>query len=172
MSCVVTFGNTMQDDGTAGTQPWGQVPLAQLRLPRTPQNTPPSPPTSPHPTPPPPPSPLHLPRHPRARAPALSGSSTVIAYNKAHEIGQYQLQSSLWFTSRATMTRAEGNVVFNIPRAAINLNDAFGGGNNMTLLSIWNSCRQSGDHGPIKCVPCRLARSSATPGRVACTLFD
>jgi hypothetical protein len=67
MSCVVTFGNTVQDDGTAGTQPWG----------------------------------------------------TVIAYNKAHEIGQYQLQSSLWFTSRATMTRAEGNVVFNIPRAAI-----------------------------------------------------
>jgi hypothetical protein len=97
MSCVVTFGNTVQDDGTAGTQPWG----------------------------------------------------TVIAYNKAHEIGQYQLQSSLWFTSRATMTRAEGNVVFNIPRAAINLNDAFGGGNNMTLLSIWNACRQSGDHGPV-----------------------
>ena len=100
MSCVVTFGNTLQDDGTAGTQPWG----------------------------------------------------TVIAYNKAHEIGQYQLQSSLWFTSRATMTRAEGNVVFNIPRAAINLNDAFGGGNNMTLLSIWNACRQSGDHGPV-CIP-------------------
>ena len=47
------------------------------------------------------------------------------------------------------MTRAEGNVVFNIPRAAINLNDAFGGGNNMTLLSIWNACRQSGDHGPV-----------------------
>jgi hypothetical protein len=97
MSCVVTFGNTVQDDGTAGTQPWG----------------------------------------------------TVIAYNQAREIGAYQLQSSLWFTSRSTMTRAEGNVVFNIPRAAINFNDAFGGGNNLTLLSIWNACRQSGDHGPI-----------------------
>ena len=42
---------------------------------------------------------------------------TVLAYNKVHEIGAYQLQSSFWFTSRATLTRAEGNVVFNIPRA-------------------------------------------------------
>lgn len=99
MSCVVTLGNTVQDDGTSGEQPWG----------------------------------------------------TVIAYNKAHEIGQYQLQSSLWFTSRATLTRVEGSVVFNIPRAAINLNDAFGGGNNMTKLSLWNTCRQSGDHGVSAC---------------------
>ena len=74
---------------------------------------------------------------------------TVIAYNVAREIGQYQLQSSLWFSSRSTLTRAEGNVVFNVPRAAININDAFGGGNNMTALSLFNTCRQSGDHGPI-----------------------
>ena len=68
MSAVVTFGSTVQDDGTAGTQPFG----------------------------------------------------TLIAYNKVHEMGAYQLQSSAWFTSRATLTRAEGLVVFNIPRAAIN----------------------------------------------------
>ena len=43
---------------------------------------------------------------------------TVIAYNLVHEIGAYQLQSSAWFTSRSTLTRFEGNVVFNIPRAA------------------------------------------------------
>ena len=70
MSAVVTFGNTVQDDGTAGTQPFG----------------------------------------------------TLIAYNKVHEMGAFQLQSSAWFTSRATLTRAEGLVVFNIPRAAINFN--------------------------------------------------
>lgn len=92
MSAIVTFGNTVQDDGTTGTQPWG----------------------------------------------------TLIAYNKVHEIGMYQLQSSMWFTSRSTLTRAEGNACFNIPRAAINFNDAFGGGNNVTLQSIFNTCRQSG----------------------------
>jgi len=31
----------------------------------------------------------------------------------------------------------------------INVNDGFGGGNNITLNSIFNTCRQSGDHGPI-----------------------
>ena len=97
MSCVVTFGRSVQDDATGGLQPWG----------------------------------------------------TVLAYNKAHEIGAFQLQSSFWFNSKATLTRSEGNVVFNIPRAAINLNDGLGGGNNITLQSIFNTCRQSGDHGPI-----------------------
>jgi hypothetical protein len=93
MSAVATVGRTVQDDGTAGEQPFG----------------------------------------------------TLIAYNKVHEIGAFQLQSSAWFTSRSTLTRAEGLVVFNIPRAAINFNDAFGGGNNVTLGSIFNTCRQSGD---------------------------
>ena len=95
MSAVITFGRTIQDDGTEGEQPWG----------------------------------------------------TVLAYNKVHEIGTYQLQSSFWFNSKATLTRAEGNIVFNIPRAAINFNDGLGGGNNVTLASIFNTCRHSGDHG-------------------------
>lgn len=47
----------------------------------------------------------------------------------------------MWFNSKATLTRAEGNTVFNIPRAAINLNDGLGGGNNITLQSIFNTCR-------------------------------
>jgi hypothetical protein len=33
--------------------------------------------------------------------------------------------------------------------AMINVNDGFGGGNNITGNSIYNTCRQSGDHGPI-----------------------
>ena len=45
---------------------------------------------------------------------------TLFAYNKVHEMGAFQLQSSAWFTSRATLTRTEGLVCFNIPRAAIN----------------------------------------------------
>ena len=107
MSAVVTFGRTLQDDGSNGEQPFG----------------------------------------------------TLIAYNKVHEMGAYQLQSSAWFTSRATLTRAEGLVVFNIPRAAINFNDGFGGGNNVTGASIFNTCRSSSDHGPM-CVVRRSARAA------------
>ena len=91
---------------------------------------------------------------------------TVIAYNLVRELGTYQLQSSAWFTSRAALTRAEGNVVFNIPRAAINFNDAFGGGNNVSHVSIFNTCRQSGDHGPMNsCVRVALRFSSLAPPR-------
>jgi hypothetical protein len=96
MSAVVTFGRTVQDDGTGNLHPWG----------------------------------------------------TVIAYNKVHELGTFELQSSAWFTARAALTRAEGNIIFNVPRAAINLQDGFGG-NYMVSNSIFNTCRQSGDHGPI-----------------------
>ena len=91
---------------------------------------------------------------------------TVIAYNLVRELGTYQLQSSAWFTSRAALTRAEGNVVFNIPRAAINFNDAFGGGNNVSHVSIFNTCRQSGDHGPMNsCVRVALRLSSRSSAR-------
>ena len=112
MSSVVTFGRTVQDDGSSGEQPFG----------------------------------------------------TLIAYNKVHEMGAFQLQSSAWFTSRAALTRAEGLVVFNIPRAAINFNDAFGGGNNVTLASILNTCRHSSDHGPmVSPLPCLLHFTASIP---------
>ena len=112
MSSVVTFGRTVQDDGSSGEQPFG----------------------------------------------------TLIAYNKVHEMGAFQLQSSAWFTSRAALTRAEGLVVFNIPRAAINFNDAFGGGNNVTLASIFNTCRHSSDHGPmVSPLPCLLHFTASIP---------
>lgn len=37
---------------------------------------------------------------------------------------------------------------FNGPRAGINFNDGFGGGNNVTNNVLFNFCRESGDHGP------------------------
>ena len=39
--------------------------------------------------------------------------------------------------------------MFNGPRAMINFNDAMGGGHNVTGNGIWNTCRESGDHGPV-----------------------
>ena len=39
------------------------------------------------------------------------------------------------------------NVVFNIPRAGINFNDGFGGANVIHDNLLFNTCRESSDHG-------------------------
>lgn len=41
----------------------------------------------------------------------------------------------------------DGNLFYNMPRAAINKNDGFGGGTRITNNLITNTCRESGDHG-------------------------
>eukprot|EP01047_Picozoa_sp_COSAG01_P020345 COSAG01_NODE_1156_length_11478_cov_3.862642_9_plen_103_part_00 len=40
---------------------------------------------------------------------------------------------------------------FNGPRAGINANDGFGGGDEIGHNLVFSSCRESGDHGPFKC---------------------
>ena len=40
-------------------------------------------------------------------------------------------------------------VFYNMPRAAVNFNDGLGGANVVKGNVIFNSCRESGDHGPI-----------------------
>ena len=41
-----------------------------------------------------------------------------------------------------------GNIFFNGPRAGINFNDGFGGGSNVAENLLFNTCRESSDHGP------------------------
>ena len=41
-----------------------------------------------------------------------------------------------------------GNVFFNGPRAGINANDGFGGGDEISHNLVFSTCRESGDHGP------------------------
>ena len=57
------------------------------------------------------------------------------------------------------MTTLRGNIMFNMPRAAINFNDGFGGGSLVEGNLIFNTCRESGDHGPINTC---AAQSAAT----------
>ena len=40
-------------------------------------------------------------------------------------------------------------VMFNMPRAAINFNDHLGGGDVVDSNIIFNTCRESGDHGSV-----------------------
>jgi hypothetical protein len=45
-------------------------------------------------------------------------------------------------------TTITGNMFFNGPRAGINFNDGFGGGNVISNNLLFNWCRESTDHGP------------------------
>ena len=74
---------------------------------------------------------------------------TLIRRNVVREIGIYEKQSSAWFQAKSCNNRLVDNIFFNMPRAAININDGFGGGNVIMNNLLFNTCRESGDHGPI-----------------------
>jgi hypothetical protein len=74
---------------------------------------------------------------------------TLISMNLIHELGIWEKQSSALFLAKSCETTFERNLAFNGPRAGINFNDGFGGGNNISQNLIFNFCRESGDHGPV-----------------------
>lgn len=45
---------------------------------------------------------------------------TSVLFNLMHELGVQEMQSSGLFSGKSALTRVEGNLIFNIPRAAIN----------------------------------------------------
>eukprot|EP00039_Didymoeca_costata_P002357 m.59603 g.59603 ORF g.59603 m.59603 type:complete len:982 (-) comp11259_c0_seq3:95-3040(-) len=75
--------------------------------------------------------------------------NTLVAGNLVREIGIWQKQSSAWFQALAATTTLQSNVFFNGPRAAINFNDAFGGGNQVIGNLIFNQVRETVDHGTL-----------------------
>ena len=98
--------------------------------------------------------------------------------NVAREIGHYEKQSSCWFQAKSALNTLIGNIMFNMPRAAININDGFGGGNDVSEVVVcetcqshhtyqellFNTCRESTDHGCIASsmggVTCMQAQST------------
>jgi len=70
-----------------------------------------------------------------------------ITSNLCHEIGHIQKQSSFYFQALTAQATIADNIVYNIPRAAINFNDGFGGGAQVRHNLLFNTCRESGDHG-------------------------
>jgi len=73
---------------------------------------------------------------------------TEVIGNLVREIGIWQKQSSMWFQAVTAETHVKGNVHFNGPRAGLNFNDGFGGGDIIENNLITNCVRESGDHGP------------------------
>merc|ERR1712130_1093443 len=73
---------------------------------------------------------------------------TQILDNLVHEIGIWEKQSSFYFQAKSCQNHMKGNIFYNGPRAGINFNDGFGGANIMEQNLMFNTCRESGDHGP------------------------
>jgi len=69
--------------------------------------------------------------------------------NVAHDIGLEQKQSSFYFTAQSCENTIVGNIVYNIPRAAINFEDNFGGATLVQDNLLFNTCRESSDHSSI-----------------------
>jgi len=65
-----------------------------------------------------------------------------------HEIGVFGKQTSCYIQSLAYRTTLKDNVCYNGPRAGINFNDGFGGGNLVEGNLVFNMVRETGDHGP------------------------
>jgi len=72
---------------------------------------------------------------------------TSVTGNLVHEIGHLQKQSSFYFQAITAEATVSDNIVYNIPRAGINFNDGFGGGAEVNNNLLFNTCRESGDHG-------------------------
>ena len=72
-----------------------------------------------------------------------------ILENYVHDIGLFQMQSSLWFQAKSCQNTIKNNIGFNLPRAGILFNDNFGGGTNVSNNLLFNTCTESGDHGNI-----------------------
>eukprot|EP00729_Bicosta_minor_P013034 gene13034-biopygen26109 len=72
---------------------------------------------------------------------------TRVTNNFATEVGVIQKQSSMYFQAETAEATIDNNICFNIPRAAVNFNDGFGGGAEMKNNLLFNTCRESSDHG-------------------------
>merc|ERR1712048_900175 len=73
-----------------------------------------------------------------------------ISGNWIEEVGVHMKQTSCVFRSLAERTFIRGNVCYNGPRAGINYNDDFKGGDVVESNVIFNMVRETGDHGTFK----------------------
>ena len=71
----------------------------------------------------------------------------LVQRNHLHEIGIYGKQTSCLGHQLSANSSILDNVCYNGPRAGINWNDGFGGGNLQSGNALWNAVRETGDHG-------------------------
>ena len=76
-------------------------------------------------------------------------ANTLIQSNLIHETGIYVKQSAPVLISVSRSVSIIGNLMFNIPRAAVNINDGFYGNHTISWNVIFNTVRETSDHGNI-----------------------
>jgi hypothetical protein len=74
---------------------------------------------------------------------------TLIKSNLIHETGIYIKQSSPVLIAVGRSVSVIGNLMFNMPRAAVNVNDGFYGNHTISWNVMFNTVRETRDHGPI-----------------------
>jgi hypothetical protein len=80
---------------------------------------------------------------------ASQPTHTLIQSNLIHETGIYIKQSAPVLISVSRSVSVIGNLMFNIPRAGVNVNDGFYGNHTLSWNVIFNTVRETSDHGPI-----------------------
>ena len=75
-------------------------------------------------------------------------TNTVVTSNIMSEMGIYTKQSSAVMTAVSRSTTIQGNVLFNCPRALININDGFHGDLDIHHNLLFGAIRETSDHGP------------------------
>jgi hypothetical protein len=73
---------------------------------------------------------------------------TFVHANLFHELGIWVKQSSAVGIVLAQATTIDSNICFNLARACVNINDGFAGGHSITNNLLFNSVRETDDHGP------------------------
>ena len=76
-------------------------------------------------------------------------ANILIQSNLIHETGVYVKQSAPLLISVSRSVSVVGNLIFNIPRAGININDGYYGNHTINHNVIFNTVRETSDHGPI-----------------------
>ena len=84
-----------------------------------------------------------------ARSSLSRARAKTVERNLFREIGIWEKQSSAIFQGKAAGSVMRHNVIFNLARAGINVNDGHGGGDSIYENVLFNTCRESSDHGPI-----------------------
>lgn len=121
---------------------------------------------------------------------------TQITNNFAREMGIWEKQSSFLIEAKSSDAYIANNVQFNGPRALINFSedllrlccthstraqsdstpppadDGFGGNRTIIGCVMFNSCRESGDHGPFKCVRARIFWDRSVLARMRLAIWD
>ncbi|GBG34530.1 Hypothetical Protein FCC1311_107542 [Hondaea fermentalgiana] len=73
---------------------------------------------------------------------------SVLRNNVGYGCGLFMKQTSFLFHGKAMESLVQNNVFFRAPRAGINLNDGFGGANVFEGNLLFNTVKETGDHGP------------------------